>query len=66
MKVQKQDSVQDQSGNISKPLLGDVILSENDKWKNICEIEVQHALFEHIHVEDTIALLKTKYSLLDV
>ena len=50
-------------GNKSKPLLAEVILTENEKWKTVCEIVVQHALFEHIHVSDTIELLKSKFNL---
>ena len=49
--------------NKSKPLLSDVILTENEKWKIVCETVVQHALFEHIHVSDTIELLKSKFNL---
>ena len=62
-KVQDNVSVNDQLGNISKPLLADVILTENEKWKTVCEIVVQHALFEHIHVSNTIELLKSKFNL---
>ena len=63
MKAKNNNSVQDQYGNSSKPLLADVILTENEKWKTVCEIVVQHALFEHIHVSDTIELLKSKFNL---
>jgi len=63
MEVQNNNSVKDQDGNSSKPLLADVILTENEKWKIVCETVVQHALFEHIHVSDTIELLKSKFNL---
>lgn len=62
-KAQDNVSVNDQLGNISKPLLADVILTENEKWKTVCEIVIQHALFEQIHVSDTIELLKSKFNL---
>ena len=63
MKAKNNNSVQDQYDNSLKPLLADVILTENEKWKIICETVVQHALFEHIHVSDTIEILKSKFSL---
>lgn len=50
-------------GDISKPLLADVVLTENEKWKTVCETVIQHAFFESIHVSDTIELLKSKFNL---
>ena len=63
MKSTKPTSNEAENGNKSKPLLADVILTENEKWKTVCKIVVQHALFEHIHVSDTIELLKSKFNL---
>lgn len=40
-------------------------LTEEEKWKTICEIVVQHALFEHIHVNETIKLLSSKFKLVN-
>jgi len=68
MKAKKNVTVQDQDGNISKPLLCDVILTDEqwEEWRTVCNIVVQDAIFGHKNVNDTIKELSSKFKLLSV
>lgn len=37
----------------------------NSKWLEICNLVIQHAIFEQKNVQETIQILKDKYTLID-